>query len=295
MKAGKISLSYVILVFETVRDMYVGLFGDFLHVHFIIRTVFLLLLSWIAIVLFLKIFKYLVGPVFVLFFYHIFFRLHNFFFVETPAEWIYIHYYSKDLPNFEKAYLRLTDKADKNRDLLSKLGFGMAVMKVRSAERRFAYFLLSLSTLWIVAFGLYIEFFTVPPQVFDGGFLFGQRGQGALTSQDNNRQSEDYVNENEINDVNIYIVYPPGTVNPTEWDGVTMLVLNERGQGGAWLRNGPGISGFVVTQVLWGDMVLDYLNYFVPDNYVNGLYWLRVRTPDGNTGYLSSSLVEVYR
>ena len=292
-------MSYIILAFETVSGLYVRLFGDFLHVHFLIRTVFLLLMVWLVIVVGLKIFKYLIGPVIVLMFYHTFFRFHNYLFVETPAEWIYIRYYSKDLPTLEGAYLRLTDKAKKKRELLNELNYSLAVVKVRKAERRFSYFLLSISTLWILAFGLYTEYFPPLPTALENGTIVsgqaGDSGQGQYIQQ---RDTEGDVNENEINYGNNgrgHSVYQPGIINPAEWEseGIS-LVLNETGRGGAWLRNGPGISGFVVTQVLWGDVVLEYLNYYVPDDYVNGLFWLRVRTPENNTGYLSSSLVEVY-
>ena len=254
---------------------------------------------WLFILVGLKIFKYFVGPLFVLLYYNIFFRLHNYFFVETPAEWIYIRYYSKDLPTLERTYLRLTDRAKKNRELLSELDYGMSIVKVRKAERRFSYFLLSLSTLWIVAFGLYAEFFPPLPMPLENGMNIGGQATEPGTNQEVFGDEENDVNENEINDGNVgggHNVYQPGLVNPAEWvSGNITLILNEVGRDGAWLRNGPGISGFVVVQVLWGDVVLEYLQFFVPDEYVNGLYWLRVRTPDGNTGYLSSSLVEVYR
>ena len=292
-------MDYVIWAFETVRDLYVRLFGDFFHVHFLIRTVFLLMTVWLVIVVGFKIFKYFVGQLFVLMFYHGFFRFWNYMFVETPAEWIYIHYYSKDLPNLEGTYLRLTDKAKRNRELLGELDYGMAVVKVRNAERRFSYFLLSLSTLWIVAFGLYTEFFPPLPETPENGTVVGGQVEDPGLEQYIPGETEEDVNENEINDVNIggdINVYLPGTIDPAGWGtGEIRLVLNEAGRGGAWLRSGPGISGFFVIQVLWGDVILHYLGYYVPDDYVSGLYWLRVRTPDGNTGYLSSSLVEVYR
>ena len=285
--------------FETIRELYVRLFGDFLHVHFLIRTVFLLLIAWLIIVACLKIFKYFIGPLMVLLYYHIFFRIHNYFFVETPAEWIYIRYYSKDLPTFEKAYLRLTDKIKKNRELLDQLDYGFAILKARSAERRIAYFLLTISTLWIVAFGLYAEFF--PPLSVNLENIATVNGSEMDSGTVHYRPeaTENGASEDEVINENVgggHGVYHPGTINPADWDlDEVALILNESGREGAWLRSGPGISGFIVTQVLWGDVVLEYLHYYVPDDYVIGLYWLRIRTPDSNTGYLASSLVEVYR
>ena len=290
-------MDYIILALETVRGLYVRLFGDFLHVHFLIRTVFLLLVVWIVIVVCLRIFKYFAGPMLVLMFYHVIFRLHNYLFVETPAEWIYIRYYSKDLPTLEGAYLRLTDKAKKNRELLDELDYGLAIVKVRKTWQRLSYFLLLLSTLWVVAFGLYAEFFPPLPVTLENGNIAG--GQAVGSGQDLLAPGGAEGDAYETNNANIgggHSVYQPGTISPSEWgSGGISLILNDAGRQGAWLRNGPGISGYVVTQVLWGDVVLEYLEIYVPDDYVSGLYWLRVRTPDSNTGYLSSSLVEVYR
>ena len=292
-------MDYVILALETVRGLYVNLFGDFLHVHVLIRTVFLMLMTWLLIVVSLKIFKYFIGPLFVLLYYHVIMRFHNYFFVETPAEWIYIRYYSKDLPTLEGTYLRLTDKAKKNRELLDELDYGLAIVKIRGFERRLSYFLLTMSTLWIVAFGLYAEFFYTIPETFVGGTVTNGWIFDTNINQDISQGLEADVSENEISYEDTYGehgVYQPGFINPGEWYVRDIaLKLNEAGRGGAWLRNGPGISGFVVIEVLWGDVVLDYMNHYVHDDYVIGLYWLRVRTPDSNTGYLASSLVEVYR
>ena len=289
-------LDIIISMLETVREIYINLFGNFLHVHFFIRTAFLLLLAWLVILLFIKMFIFIFGPCFVLMFYHIFFRIHNYFFVETPAEWIYIRYYSNDLPTLEKLYIRLSDKIKKNRETLNKLSYGRAILKVKRTENKLSYFLLTMSTLWFVAFGLYIEFFTPPPPLSEIAVDAGLQGP-VIPGQ--NIPDETYLNENEIRSGFIYIdhVYSPGIINPYDWEPGEniILVLNEEGRRhGVWLRNGPGITGFIVTEVLWGDVILQYLHYYMPDVYVNGLFWLRVRTPEGNTGYLSSSLVEVY-
>ena len=289
-------MNYVILTFEFLRDFYTRVFADFLHVHYMIRTVFLLLVAWLIIMVVLKIFKYIAGPLVVLLFYHTVFRFYNYFFVETPAEWIYIQFYSKDLPTLEKAYLRLTGKMKRNRETLNKLSYGKAIVKVKNTEKRTAYFLLTAATLWITAFGLYIEFFPEPLEhVLEPPAIAARPpdtpehlpGNGANINENNTGYSA--ANEE------MYNIYIPGTLSPAGWgSGSIILVLNENGRQGAWLRSGPGISGFVVTEVLWGDIRLVYRHYFVPDNYVSGLYWLRVLTPNGNTGYLSSSLVEVY-
>lgn len=282
-------MAWLTFVFDSLSDVYLRHFGDFLHVHYLVRTVFLMLVVWFAIIVVLKLFKFIVGPSLLLFVYHVVFRFYNYLFVETPAEWIYITYYSKDLPRFEKAYFRLTSKAKRNRVTLLELDYGMAIRKAGKTEKRVSYFLLTVTTLWIMAFGLYFEFFPPPPAAVRENAAAVETPDEAIIG------GADY-NENGHPDGNGYEheLYVPGGISPAEWEGRVILLLNEEGQNGAWLRSGPGISGFVVTQVLWGDVRLVYENYFVEDGYVRGLYWLRVSTPDGNTGYISSSLVEVY-
>ena len=283
----------IIAAFESASGFYLRFFADFLHVHYLIRTVFLMLVTWLAIIFVMKFFKYIAGPSMLLFLYHVLFRFYNYLFVETAAEWIYITYYSKDIPKLERAYFRLTQKAKANREFLFELDYGAAIVKVKGIEKRVTYFLLTTTTLWIMAFGLYLEFFPPPPD-------FRQNGVGDIaTTAPGEDLQVDYAPPYEIGEEVDYLyelpAYDPGGINPAGWEnGPIILVLNEEGRNGAWLRSGPGISGFVVTQVLWGDVRLVYDNFFVADEYVQGLYWLRVVTPNGNTGYLSSSLVEVY-
>ena len=283
----------VITAFEYASGLYIRYFSDFLHVHYLIRTVFLLFVIWLVIIVAMKLFKYIVGPSMLLFLYHVLFRFYNYLVVETVAEWIYITYYSKDIPRFEKAYYSLTRKARANREFLVELDYGMAVAKVKGFEKRVAYFLLTTTTLWIMAFGLYLEFFPPPPEIRPNG---AADSTAAAPGGDLQVDYPPYGNEDETYyDAYRHPGYAPGGVNPAEWgDRPVILVLNAEGRNGAWLRSGPGISGFVVTQVLWGEVRLVYENFFVADEYVRGLYWLRVSTPNGNTGYLSSSLVEVY-
>ena len=284
----------LILVFDAVSELYIRFFGDFLHVHYLIRTVFLMLVVWLAVIVVMKLFKYIAGPSLLLFLYHMPYRLYNYLFVETPAEWLYITYYSKDIPKFEKAYFRLTQKAREIRELLQELDYGMAILKVKTLEKRLTYFLLTTSTLWIMAFGLYLEFFPPPPAYVHESVVVD--GSLVAPGEDPPGSEADIYGEGDYDEqANGQPGYIPGRINPALWEGgFVILVLNEEGRNGAWLRSGPGISGFIVTQVLWGDVRLVYDNFFVEDEYVQGLYWLRVTTPDGNTGYLSSSLVEVY-
>ena len=88
---------------------------------------------------------------------------------------------------------------------------------------------------------------------------------------------------------------PPPWLDPTVWhiDDDIILLLNELGRPGARLRDGPGILGNNIIEILWNDDQMRYLHSFYPDSDVQGLYWLRVLSPHGTEGYISSQLVEL--
>jgi hypothetical protein len=85
---------------------------------------------------------------------------------------------------------------------------------------------------------------------------------------------------------------PDFQTTPAEWQENAVFTLNEQGSQGARLRDGPGISGQTVIEIIWDDAKLIYLNSYVPDEFVNGLFWLRVESPTGTVGYVSSQLIE---
>ena len=151
--------------FDRAGDMYNTLFEDFLHIHFMMRTVLLLLIIWLIIYVFAQILQYVLMPILLMTWYHVFFRAWNYFFVETPHEWIYIRYHSKDKPNFAALYLRLCDRVRKNRLIISHSRYSGMVRR----SQRFAAVLMiicfTISTLWIGAFGLHTEYAAsaVPP------------------------------------------------------------------------------------------------------------------------------------
>ena len=281
----------IVSLFDSMMGLHDGVFGRFPDVHFLVRTVFLLLLAWLVALVALKTFKYAAGPLAVLLFYHAALRLHNYFFVETPAEWLYIRYYSKDLPAHEKTYLRLADKSKRYREAIKDMDYGMAVVRVRGAERRLSRFALTAVTLLVAAFSLYAEFFP-PGHAAEGGGP-GHAAGGENAPENSPQEGDAGGGANPQNPAES--PEPPEPPEPPEWESGTRLALNAEGRrAGAWLRDGPGIGGTVVVEVLWGDDVVEYMRHYVPDEYVRGLFWLRVRTRNGNTGYLSSSLVDVY-
>jgi len=279
--------------FDWAGDLYSSWFADWLHVHFIIRTVIILLILWLIIFLAAQLFQYVVGPVLLMFYYHIFFRAYNFLFVETPHEWIYIRYHSQDKPNFAATYLRLCDKVRKNRAILAHTRYSGMIRKAKKFAMNLMVICFVASTLWVSAFGLHHEY-----------------AAPALAIVDNREHTEpdpvettpgDVENDNESDPEyppdDIYEIpdryYAAGTVNPGAWPpGASInLFLTEYGSQGARLRDGPGISGSTVIEILWDDAVLTYLHAYVPDENVRGLYWLRVRSPQGTVGYISSQLV----
>ncbi|MCL2603037.1 MAG: SH3 domain-containing protein [Defluviitaleaceae bacterium] len=147
--------------FDWASELYAAWFSEWLHVHFTVRTAILLLILWGALFTLAQLFQYVLGPFFVLFYRHIIFRAYNYLCVETTRELIYIRFYSKDSPTLHRAYLRLTDKAKKNRLLLSHTKYKGILY--RGGVKRAAWVIVVTvgvaSTLWLTAFGLHQEYY----------------------------------------------------------------------------------------------------------------------------------------
>lgn len=267
--------------FDQAGELYANLFADWLHIHFVIRTMLLLLAVWLIIFLAAQAFQYIVGPLLLLFYTHAILRAWNFLAIETVQEWLYIHYYSQYKPNFENLYLRLCDKAKKNRQILNYTKY-TGILR-RGKVRRVSLIAMVTSgvaaTLWIGAFGIHLEY-----------------AAPAIAIVENINETEIDIDEPPLIEQQDMVQVPhimltPET--PTNWPENTLFTLNEQGRSGARLRNGPGISDYTVIEILWDDDQFVFLNAFVPDSDVVGLYWLHVQTPSGTDGYISSQLVEM--
>lgn len=273
-------MSFIQSTFEWAGEFYGNLFADWLHVHFLIRTVLILFVVMLLIFLLGQLVKYVIAPGALMFFYHVIFRAWNFFFVETPHEWLYIRHH--DEPNFPERYLRLCDKVKQNRIVLEHTKFKGMFLRTRKFATWFMVTCAVATTLWVSAFGLHHEY-AAPAVVIING---------------EQSPDEEYVPEAIYdpyeNDIIEEYFYTPVEVPPTpaDWSANAVLALNEQGREGARLRDGPGIYGQTVLEVLWDDARLYFLGEYVPDAYVSGIYWLRVETADGTVGYISSFLVE---
>jgi hypothetical protein len=287
-------MTYIQTIFDRASDIYATWFAEWLHIHFIIRTAVLLLILWGALFLAAQIFHYILGPLWVLFYRHVIFRMYNYLFVETPHEFIYIHFYAKDKPTFRKVYLRLSDKVKKNRLILNHTRYRGILY--RGGVKRVTWTLVAtvgvVATLWLTAFGLHREYY-VPALAENGNIM-----KETPTDEPKNPEGNgDYPTNGQepLPPVQTHptdIIYPPGYINPAEWPDLSItLRLNGQGEAGARLRDRPGFDG-VVMEMVWGGHVLEYLGDFTPDAQVPGLYWLRVRSPNGQEGYIASYLVE---
>jgi hypothetical protein len=216
--------------------LYGRLFADWLHVHFIIRTVLILLVLWLIIFLAAQLVQYMIAPA-VLAAYC---RVKNLDDYDTPA---------------------------RSRKFATQLMFICAVA----------------ATLWVTAFGLHHEYatpvllgieITTPPEpeeilgiYYEDAPLYYAEAEDEAPEID-----EDFI--------------------PAAWQEEAIFTLNEQGRDGARLRDGPGISERTIIEILWDEAELVFLNAYVPDDYVRGLYWLRVESPSGTVGYISSQLIE---
>ena len=264
--------------FDHAGAVYNTLFSDWLHIHFLIRTVMILLVLWFFIFVSSQLFRYVIGPAVVLFFCHTFLRLWNFLFVESFQEWIYINYYSKDKPNFYNTYLRLCDKSDRNRDILEGATYSNVSRKMRKASIQAMVICGIAVTLWAGAFGLHQEYATPVLMIVETEIT-----ADLPTLADDEPEYIPPIVYTIQSDIN----------SPENWstDENITLTLNEQGSNGTRLRNGPGISGYTVIEILWDSAIMEYLHSFVADNDVDGLYWLNVRSASGTVGYVSNQLV----
>jgi len=283
-------MTFVRQTFDWAGSFYEDLFYDFLHINFVVRTILLLFMSWLIVYVFTQTLRYFIFPIILLFYFHVILRVWNYLFIETVQEWLYLKYYSNDEPNYSPFYLRLCDKAKKNRMTLNHSKYSGMVIRAKRPTLQILIVFLTITTLWVFAFGIHQEY-AVPVVLIPD-------------SQNTNEFDNEYESNNEYNyDIleayipDVYYEYLQSDVagiNPTEWlpDSNITFVLTELGQQGARLRNGPGITNTTVLEMLWDDTFLTYLHVFVPDEFVRGLYWLRVSTPSGNVGYISSQLIE---
>jgi len=281
--------------FNFAGSLYGEWFGEWLHIHFMIRTVLLLFIVWLLILIFAQLFQYIIGPFLFMFFYHVIFRAWNYLFVETTHEWLYIRYHSKDMPNFSGLYSRLCDRVKKNRKLITEARYDTVRHQARVFATRFMIVCLAAATLWVSAFGLHYEY---APQIAVNG-RYGETDAYNEPNEDyHDSDNEAAPGFTDIGDGELSVgvgVYTPGIMNPALWQpGQTIVfALNEIGMEGTRLRDGPGIVGHTVIEILWDDSRLEYLHVFVPDPDVHGLYWLHVRSPAGTEGFISSRLVEI--
>jgi len=165
---------------------------------------------------------------------------------------------------------------------------GIARLSRQSALRLMIIFGV-ITTLWVTAFGLHQEY-AVPVMVAD-------------VSEPTEVADDSVYAHTPASDINIPTTEPDelfayndyGWLNPAAWplNSEIVLYLNEVGAKETRLRSGPGIAGYSVIEMLWDNDKLVYLHSFYPDLYVRGLYWLRVLSPSGTEGYVSSQLVGV--
>ena len=270
--------------FDHAGELYTRLFSDWLHINFIIRTILLLLIVWLLIYLGAQFFQYILAPLFMLFFYHVIFRVWNYFAVETPQEAMYIKY-SKNEEPFSERYLKLCDKVKRNRTTLNHAKYMGMIIRSRKFTLRLMIFCLVVATLWISAFGLH-QRYAAPVMVQNGVHVDASDPNGPGDYPHEQDEPTEYPSQ---------VTYAAGHIDPSAWEEGEEIILhlNELGQPGARLRDGPGILGYSVIEILWEYDQMVYLHEFTPDPDVEGLYWLRVLSPSGTIGYISSQLVEV--
>jgi len=214
---------------------------------------------WLIIYVFTQLFQYVMWPLVMMFYYHAIFRAWN--------------------------YL-----IEKNRTTLSNVNYAGMVRYSKQVALRLMIIFGVVTTLWVTAFGLHQEY-AVPVMVVDvnrptdtvaGDAAYEYSPAPSMDSSTAGQEGQ-------------FDQDTPGWLSPAAWpaDAEIVLYLNELGAKETRLRSGPGIAGYNIIELLWDNDKLVYLHAFFPDPYVRGLYWLRVLSPSGTEGYVSSQLVGV--
>lgn len=136
-------------------------------------------------------------------------------------------------------------------------------------------------TLPVLAFGLHREYAT-PAAAMPVDAHIAEGGLPTYTPTP--RENDTYAPHQ-------YSGWPKSAAWPPDME--IILYLNELGRQGTRLRSGPGIAEYTVIEILWDNDLLVYLYSSHRDAYAEGLYWLRVLSPTGTEGYVSSELVGI--
>ena len=286
-------MTWIQTSFQRADSLYSRLFADWLHINFIARTVLLLLMLWLIIFIGALIFKYVIGPVWMLFYVNVLLRAWNFLIIETIQEWIYIHHYSKGSTRFSGLYMRLTDRVKHNRARLSSSEENTAHRRQRARRLGNQMMITAgiIVAMWVVAFGINREY-AAPAWAASSGANEGSTQDETPPELGNNEDATETISGEEEPREDVYL---PGMVRPGLFpEGAQIsFALTGNARDGARLRSGPGTADTVVIEMLWGDEILVYLNHYVADADVDTLYWIRVRSESGVVGYIGSHLVEV--
>jgi len=271
-------------LFIRMSTFYTSTFAEWMHVHYLLRTVILLLIVWLVLYLAANAFRLVVGPILLFFCYHLLFRAFNYLILETAQEWLFIKYHSKGSKRFARSYVRLTDTVYQNRKTLKSLTYLTLCGKAWNGVFSLMVACMVSASLFVTALGLTIEFTDIyrEREVVSGPI---QNIPPAI--HPSITVPIELPSMEEPDEIPVSVFEPPTwAIEP----GIN-LVLTEEGSAGTRLRDGPGIDEFTVIEILWGDVVLEYIGNFEADE-AEGLFWMQVLTPVGNVGWVSHVLLD---
>jgi len=268
--------------FDRAGELYNQWFGNWLHIHSVVRIILLILGALLVVFVAAQIIKLIIVPILLMFYYHVIFRIWNYFMVETPQELMYIRNHSNDSLQHNKRYLKLCDKVKRNRTKLEHTKYRGMIYRARRYAAGFMAVFGFIAIVWVVSFGLYRQ--EVLPAM-----VTNVAETPPVTEPEAEPQTQPQETEYEQAEA------APHWLGTREWnpDESLVLYLNETGQQGTRLRSGPGIANYSVIELLWDNDRLVYLHSYYPDEETPGLYWLRVLSPSGTEGYVSSKDIGV--
>ena len=244
--------------FEWFAGLYVRLFGHWLHIHFLIRTVLLLLVLWLIIYVAAQLFQYVIAPVVLI-----------------------LHGYATNRPMLANS--KYADMVRRSKGATLKL---MVIAGVVSTLWTTAF---GLHHEYAAPAALVVE-------TTDEATKFYYAADDIISNGTHKDATDALSLAEAVETFGINEPYELAEyegLNPALWpaDADIVFYLNEEGAEETRLRSGPGIAGYSVIEILWDNDLLVYLHHFYPDAEEFGLFWLQVLTPRGTVGYVSSRLV----
>ncbi|MCL2708183.1 MAG: hypothetical protein FWF03_03605 [Defluviitaleaceae bacterium] len=275
--------------YEKIAEAYNRVFADWLYIHYIPRTLLLLCLALTLAYIAVNAVRYVAAPFAAVVYFHMLLRLWNFFVTETAQEWLYVKYFSKGRQRFVRTYQKKCDSVKKNRKRMTNASYFKIIRRTGyiNAFRGLLVSALLVAGLMNVSVGLFVGYRESVEKIEAASRKQPDPSPTiAPTPAPTEAPEPEELSAPDETETELEI-------DPRRWgDGAELyFMLNEHGTDGANIRDLPSFRFGEIVDMVWGDMLLVYLNEFSRDVDNDDLFWLKVRIPSGTEGFISSLLL----